>query len=177
MQRFSKAKRGDGSPLFLLRSVNNGMNIEQIKSTVTPILENRQLFLVDLTLSGKNVIEIFIDALTGVDIQTCIAVSREIEQHFNRNEEDFELTVSSAGIGYPFKVEQQYQKNLGKTVEVKLEDNTKMTGILKSFTSEEIVLEYEEKRVVAGKKKKETVQVEKAICRKAIRQIKDVVTF
>jgi ribosome maturation factor RimP len=99
-----------------------------------------------LKISKDNVIEVFVDALEGVNIQTCIAVSREIESSLNRDEEDFELTVSSAGIGYPFKVEQQYQKNLGKSVEIKLNDHTKLNGILLRFTPEEIVIEQEEKK-------------------------------
>lgn len=153
------------------------MKIEEIKQITEQILETKSLFLVDLTMSKDNVIEIFIDAQAGVSIQTCMEVSREIEQHFDRETEDFELTVASAGIGYPFKVEGQYQKNVGKSVEVKLNDNTKLTGILKSFTPETVTLEYEEKRTVEGKKKKESVKTEKTIDRNEIKQIKDLVTF
>ena len=101
------------------------MKTEEIKHLIEPILTEHHLFLVELKISKDNVIEVFVDALEGVNIQTCIAVSREIESSLNRDEEDFELTVSSAGIGYPFKVEQQYQKNLGKSVEIKLNDHTK----------------------------------------------------
>lgn len=153
------------------------MKIEEIKQITEQILETKSLFLVDLTVSKDNVIEIFIDAQEGVSIQNCMEVSREIEQHFDRETEDFELTVASAGIGYPFKVEGQYQKNVGKSVEVKLNDNTKLTGILKSFTPETVTLEYEEKRTVEGKKKKESVKTEKTIDRNEIKQIKDLVTF
>ena len=104
------------------------MKTEEIKHLIEPILTEHHLFLVELKISKDNVIEVFVDALEGVNIQTCIAVSREIESSLNRDEEDFELTVSSAGIGYPFKVEQQYQKNLGKSVEIKLNDHTKLNG-------------------------------------------------
>ena len=121
------------------------MKTEEIKHLIEPILTEHHLFLVELKISKDNVIEVFVDALEGVNIQTCIAVSREIESSLNRDEEDFELTVSSAGIGYPFKVEQQYQKNLGKSVEIKLNDHTKLNGILLRFTPEEIVIEQEEK--------------------------------
>ncbi len=153
------------------------MKTEYIKAIAEPILENRNLFLVDLKISKDNVIEIFADALQGMNIQTCIEVSREIETRLNRNEEDFELTVSSAGIGYPFKVEGQYKKNLNKTVEIKLQDNSKLTGILKSFNPETLTVEYEEKKVVEGKKKKEIVKTEKILQREEIKEIKDIVTF
>ena len=153
------------------------MKTEYIKAIAEPILEHRNLFLVDLKISKDNVIEIFADALQGMNIQTCIEVSREIETRLNRNEEDFELTVSSAGIGYPFKVEGQYKKNLNKTVEIKFQDNSKLTGILKSFNPETLTVEYEEKKVVEGKKKKEIVKTEKILQREEIKEIKDIVTF
>lgn len=153
------------------------MKIEDFKQVTEGVLEARGLFLVDLSISKDNVVEIFIDAQEGVSIQTCIEVSREIEQHFDRETEDFELTVSSAGIGYPFKVEGQFLKNIGSTVEVRLNDNTKLTGILKAVASETICVECEEKKTVEGKKKKELVIAERLIDRKDIKQIKDVVTF
>ena len=124
------------------------MKTEEIKHLIEPVLTEHHLFLVELKISKDNVIEVFVDALEGVNIQTCIAVSREIESSLNRDGEDFELTVSSAGLGYPFKVEQQYQKNLGKSVEIKLNDHTKLNGILLRFTPEEIVIEQEEKKLI-----------------------------
>lgn len=169
-------KRGRLSPLsfaFILME----MNIGDIKQVTEEVLGTRGLFLVDLTVSKSNVVEIFIDALDGVNIQTCIEVSREIEQHFDRETEDFELTVSSAGIGYPFKVEGQFQKNIGNTVEVRLNDNTRLTGVLKAVTPETIYVECEEKKTVEGKKKKEPVIAEKQVDRKEIKQIKDIVAF
>lgn len=153
------------------------MNIENIKAIAEAVLESKELFLVDLKISKDNVIEIFADALQGVNIQTCIEVSREIESRLNRDEEDFELTVSSAGIGYPFKVEGQYRKNLGKAVELKLQDNSRLIGTLKAFDTETLTVEYEEKKAVEGKKKKETIVTTREIARKDIQEIKDIVTF
>lgn len=153
------------------------MKTEDIKTIADPILKSKSLFLVDLKISKDNVIELFVDAQNGVNIQTCIEVSREIEASLNREEEDFELTVSSAGIGYPFKVEGQFQKNLNKMVEVKLKDNTKLTGTLKAFDSQIITIEYEEKKTVEGSKKKQLVQTEKNISREDLKEIKDIVVF
>lgn len=153
------------------------MKTEAIKTIADPILESKNLFLVDLKISKDNVIELFIDALNGVNIKTCIEVSREIEEGLNREEEDFELMVSSAGIGYPFKVEGQFQKNLNKTVELKFKDNTKLTGILKAFDCQTVTIEYEEKKLIEGSKKKQLVQTEKTISREEIKEIKDVVVF
>lgn len=153
------------------------MEIEKIKSVIIPILESQNLFLVDLKISKDNVIEIFVDAMQGVNIQTCIQVSREIEARFDREEEDFELTVSSAGIGYPFKVDGQYQKNIGRTVEIKFKNNTKLQGILKAFDEKSVCIEYEEKKTMEGSKKKQVVKTEKTLEREEIKEIKDVVTF
>ena len=139
------------------------MKTEEIKHLIEPILTEHHLFLVELKISKDNVIEVFVDALEGVNIQTCIAVSREIESSLNRDEEDFELTVSSAGIGYPFKI--------------KLNDHTKLNGILLRFTPEEIVIEQEEKKIIEGSKRKQLVKTERTIVRKDIKEIKDVVKF
>ena len=109
------------------------MEIEYVKKIVEPILAAGGLFLADLKISRDNVIEVYVDSMTGVDIQTCIDLSKEIEKHLDRDAEDFELTVASAGIGYPFKVEQQYAKNVGKPVEAKLKDGRKIEGVLKAF--------------------------------------------
>lgn len=153
------------------------MKPEHIKDIAQPILEAKNLFLVDLKISKDNVIELFIDSLTGVNIQTCITISREIEEHLDRDEEDFELTVSSAGIGYPFKVEEQFQKNLEKLVEVNRKDNTKITGILKAFDTQSITIECEEKQIIEGSKKKQLVKGEKNIAREEIQEIRDIVVF
>lgn len=153
------------------------MKTEDIKRITEPILTEHHLFLVDLKISKNNIIEIFVDALQGVSIQTCIAVSREIEAQLDRDEEDFELTVSSAGIGYPFQVEGQYQKNLGKEVEIKLTDNTNIIGTLLEFDTMNVSVEYEEKKIIEGKKKKQLVKTRRTISRNDIKEIKDVVKF
>lgn len=153
------------------------MKTEDVKQITMPVLERRGLFLVELNISKDNVIEILIDAMEGVNIQTCIDVSREIEAAMNRDEEDFELTVASAGIGYPFRVEEQYRKNIGNTVEVQLTDNRKLTGTLTAFDAAEVRISYEEKKQVEGSKKKQIVTTEAAIPRTNIRVIKDVVKF
>lgn len=153
------------------------MKIEDIQVIAHPILESKQLFLVDLKISKDNVIELFVDSLTGVNIQTCIEISREIEAQLDREKEDFELTVSSAGIGYPFKVDGQFQKNLNKNVEIKLKDSTKLGGILKAFDESSVTIEYEEKKLLEGKKKKEIVKSERTLQREEIKEIKDVIVF
>ena len=153
------------------------MRIEDITTITNQIITPKDLFLVDLKISKSNVIEVFIDALQGVNIQTCIEVSKKIESKFDREEEDFELTVASAGIGYPFKVDGQFQKGLNKTIEVELKDSLKTNGILKSYNTTEIVIERYEKKLLEGKKRKEMVKVERTINREDIKCIKEAIKF
>lgn len=150
---------------------------EEIKNIVKALLENSELFPVDVALSKENKIEVTVDSLSGVNISTCMELSRKLEEQLDREKEDFELTVSSAGIGTPFKVEGQYRKNIGNPVEVRLKDASTICGRLKAFDGSCITVEYEEKKTVEGKKKKETVVTEKTISLSDIKQIKDIVTF
>lgn len=150
---------------------------EKIKTIVTSLLENSDLFLVNATVSGDNKIEVLIDSPAGVNITTCMEISRQLEEKLDRDTEDFELTVASAGIGYPFLVEGQYKKNIGNSVEIRLKEQGSLSGILKAFNGDHIVIECEEKKAVEGKKKKETVKIEKTVYLSDIKQIKDIVTF
>lgn len=150
---------------------------EEIKTIVASLLENSDLFLVDATVSGDNKIEVLIDSPAGVNITTCMEISRQLEEKLDRDTEDFELTVASAGIGYPFLVEGQYKKNIGNTVEIRLKEPGTLKGILKAYNGDSLVVEYEEKKAVEGKKKKETVKTEKTVYLSDIKQIKDIVTF
>ena len=150
---------------------------EEIKTIIASLLEDSELFLVDAKVSGDNKIEVLIDSPTGVNITTCMEISRQLEEKLDRDTEDFELTVASAGIGYPFLVEGQYKKNIGNTVEIRLKESGILNGVLKSYNGDSLVIECEEKKAVEGKKKKETVKTEKTVRLSDIKQIKDIVTF
>ena len=145
---------------------------EEIKDIIETILQGTDLFLVDLKVSPDNSIEVYIDSLKGINVDSCVTLSKQLDAKL-----DFELTVSSAGIGYPFKVTQQYEKNLGNQVEVKLQNGGKLQGILKSHSNTGIVIECEEKVTVEGKKKKSIVKVEKEIHFTDIKEVKDIVVF
>lgn len=104
-------------------------------------LEGTDCFLVDLTVSGDNVIRVEIDSETSVSIDFCVELSKAVEAAFPRDDEDYELEVGSAGLTTPFKVPAQYRKNLGNKVEVLTRDGRRLHGILadadeSSFTVE-----------------------------------------
>lgn len=93
-------------------------------------LEGTSYFLVETSVTPNNEIKVEIDSLDSVDIDFCIALSREIEAEFPREPEDYELEVGSAGFTSPFKVRKQYEKNIGNEVEVMARDGKKYTGVL-----------------------------------------------
>lgn len=150
---------------------------EEIKNIIEAIMQGTDLFLVGLEVSPENSIEVLIDSMRGIKVEDCMSVSKQLESQLDRETEDFELTVSSAGIGYPFKVAKQYEKNLNKRVEVKLLNGGKLEGVLKAFTDQDIVVEVEEKVAIEGKKKKNTVITDKTIPFKEIKEVKDIVIF
>jgi len=129
---------------------------EKVETEVLEFISNTEMFLVDITLSASNNLQIFIDSPIGVTIEQCVQLSRHIESKFDREEEDYELTVASAGISEPFKVYKQYLKNVGRTVTVTTSESKSFTGILAQVNEQEIQLQYQElvKQGPKGKKKK-----------------------
>lgn len=103
--------------------------------------EGKDFFPVDVTVGQDNLIGIEIETDKGsVQIDDCADLSRFVEQHLDRDVEDYSLEVSSAGIGQPFKVHRQYLKHVGKDVDVCLKDGRKLTGILKQAGDEDFVV-------------------------------------
>lgn len=107
-------------------------------------LQGTEYFPVDITVSNANEIKVEIDSMGNVDIDYCIELSRAIEKAFPRDDEDYELEVGSAGFTSPFKVRQQYIKNIGNRVEVLTSDGRKLFGRLveagdDSFTVETVI--------------------------------------
>tara|TARA_B100001287_G_scaffold226866_1_gene196684 strand:- start:3702 stop:4175 length:474 start_codon:yes stop_codon:yes gene_type:complete len=116
-------------------------------------------YLVDVNISSKNVITVKMDNLNGgVSIEDCVSVSRNIEHNLDRDVEDFELQVTSPGLDQPFKVDQQYQKNIGKKISVLTLDNQFVSGELLEFSKN--FIKVKEVNTIKNKftKKKETVE-------------------
>jgi ribosome maturation factor RimP len=136
------------------------------------------LFLVDLTISKTNQINIEIDKhVGGVSVKDCMAVSRNVEHNLDREEADFELHVSSAGIDRPLRVLAQYVKNIGRGVELLMNDGTELEGVLKAATETEIEIETSRIEKIEGKKKKETIVEQMVLPLNKIKETKIVITF
>ena len=122
-------------------------------------LRDTDMFVVDCTCTAGNEVELLIDSDTSVSIDACVALSRAVEAEFDRDAEDFSLTVASAGIGSELRCLRQYRKLVGRPVEVLLLSGVKITAQLDAADEEGITLSYEEKQTVEGKKRKQTVRV------------------
>jgi ribosome maturation factor RimP len=134
------------------------------KKTVCQIveewLEDKDYFLVEVTVSPDDRIVVEIDHAEGVWIEDCVELSRYIESKLNREEEDYELEVGSAGIGQPFKVLQQYLNHIGKDVEVMTKDGRKLTGTLKEADEQHFTVSVPTKVKEEGAKRPKMVDVD-----------------
>ena len=111
---------------------------ELITKLVEGSIQETDLFLADVKVKPANVIEVYIDADTAVNIDQCVAVSRYVESHLDRETEDFELNVYSWGLSGALKLDRQLQKYLGKDVEVKTKELGKFQGKLVRFDIEKV---------------------------------------
>ena len=116
-----------------------------VKNLVNEWLEDTEYFLVDIQISPDNKIVVEIDHADGVWIDDCVELSKYIEDRLDRDKEDFELEVGSAGLGQPFKVPQQYINFVGKDVEVLDADGRKTKGVLKEVDGNRFVVTTKEK--------------------------------
>lgn len=114
------------------------INKEQISKLVEESIQDTDLFLVEVKVKPSNVIEVFIDSDTAVNIDQCVAVSRYVESKMDRDAEDFELSVLSWGLSGALKLDRQLQKYVGKDVEVKNKEKGKLQGKLVSFNAEKV---------------------------------------
>ena len=150
--------RGQRAPLFCALS-SNKMNVSEIIDAIGSEIVARNCYIVDVTISKDNDVEVTIESEEGtVELDDCVAISRYFETKFDREKEDYSLTVTSAGLDQPFKVLKQYQKAVGKKVEVMLKGGKKMVATLTAASEESITLSYTAKEAVEGKKKKELVE-------------------
>ena len=135
------------------------MNVSEIKDAISNEIVARGCYLVDVTVSKDNEIEVIIESEEGrIELDDCVAISRYFETCFDREKEDYELTVTSAGLDLPFKVLKQYLKAVGNKVEVQLKGGKKLIATLTAADEESITLSYTAKDAVEGKKKKELVE-------------------
>ena len=131
------------------------MDVKEIREVAEKALEGSDMFVVDCTITPDNTIDLTIDSDTSVSIDVCAMINRAISDKFNRDEEDYQLTVASAGIGEPLRLIRQYKKLVGESIEVLLKSGIKILATLDEVSDEAISISYDEAVVVEGKKKKQ----------------------
>ena len=139
------------------------MKVSEIQDAILPAVVARKCFIVDINVSADNDIVLTIESEEGtVVLDDCVELSRAFEEHFDREVEDYSLTVTSAGLDQPFKIVKQFIKAVGSKVEVKTRDGRKLVGVLESADDNGFTFSYEVKELVPGKKKKEMVRHEES---------------
>lgn len=150
---------------------------ETVKGIIENFISDQGYYLVDLKISNNNNIVVEIDHFDGVSLDFCIALNREIESKLDREIEDYDLEVSSAGLTEAFKTLKQYEKNLGNEVEVLTKDHKKLEGVLKSINNTRIILAHEIQVKPEGAKRKITVSEEIEIPFENIKSTKYIIRF
>jgi ribosome maturation factor rimP len=143
-----------------------------IRQTIEEKLASTDCFLVSLSISGDNQIMVEIDSETSVDLDFCVELTRYIEQHFDRDAEDYSLEIGSYSITKPFVDRRQYRKNIGRKVEVLTEESRKIRGTLVAVDNDGFTLEIEEKEFVEGQKRKKLVKKEITLLYSSVKQTK-----
>lgn len=137
------------------------MNVSDIIDAMTGEIVARGLYIVEISVTKDNDVTLTVESEEGtVELEDCVALSRAFESRFDREKEDYSITVSSAGLDQPFKVLKQYLKAVGSKVEVMLKGGKKLVATLAEADAEGITLKYSAKETVEGKKKKEIVEHE-----------------
>lgn len=140
-------------------------------------LEGTDYFLVDLAVSPSNEIKIEIDSMGRVDIDFCVGLSKEIEEAFPREPEDYELEVGSAGLTSPFKVRAQYEKNLGNKVEVLTCGGRKLQGILTAADTDSFTVQTTVKVRPEGAKRPVEQQQDETFAYGDVKSVKYIFEF
>lgn len=152
---------------------------EQLLQAVNNAIRDTDIFIVSLNVTADNDITVDLDSPEGIDLDTCAAISRTIEETFNRDDEDFSLEVGTAGLTAPFTVPGQYLKNIGNPVDVLTTDGRKIKGILSGYdaASGNATVSVTTKIKEPGSKRPIAKEVEECLTPQMIKEIKYRIDF
>lgn len=148
-----------------------------IVDTIDDYLLNSDTFLVDLNIRPGNIIVVEIDSKDGVTLEECIALNKHIESKLDREVEDFELEVGSAGVTSPFKILKQFEKNVGNEVEVLTRQGKKITGLLKACDTNSFVVTIVKKEKPEGAKRKIEIEEDLTFTYEEVKYTKYLIRF
>ncbi|MBT8377525.1 MAG: ribosome assembly cofactor RimP, partial [Bacteroidia bacterium] len=118
-----------------------------------------------------------IDGDKGVLVEDCMFISRAIEHNLDREEQDFSLTVTSAGAASPLVLPRQYKKNMGRDIEIITSDSKKVSGKLENISEDSVVLKWKTREPKPVGKGKTTVIKEETISFDNIKEAKVIIKF
>lgn len=148
-----------------------------LKQTIEQAIEGTPIFIVDIKINPGNTIIVEIDSPNSIDIDTCATITRKIEATFDRDVEDYELEVGSAGLTAPFKVKGQYLKNIGNDVEVLTCDGRKLQGTLTAVGDDDFTIEIAKKIKEPGAKRPTIVMEPETIKIENTKTVKYLINF
>lgn len=148
-----------------------------LEQVISEALEGTKLYLVTLKVSKDNIIDVALDSDEDITIDDCVAVNDAVHAAFDRDEEDYELTVGSYGITSPLLLPRQYQKNVGYEVEVLTADGRKLKGVLADADDEGFTLSMTVKRKIEGKKRPELVEEQERFNYNDIKYTKNIINI
>lgn len=168
--------RGRLVPSFYSRMISKKTVAKLIKERIAEL--DNGLFIVSLNISPSNAIHVELDKYEGnVAVTDCMSVSRNVEHNLDREEQDFELSVSSAGLDKGLRVFPQYTKNIGRGVKVKLNAGGTIEGIMIDATPEQITVQTSRKERIEGRKKKEVIIEDHVLTMDKIKETKIIISF
>jgi len=147
------------------------MQTSKIAELVENHLQGTDKFLVEVLIKPGNRVYVFIDGDHGVTIDDCVRVSRMLESNLDREVEDYELNVSSAGADQPLRMPRQYQKNIGRSLHIKLDEPNELRGKLLSTNDQGITI------LTEGDKKKKITPSEIYLDYVSIVEAKVIISF
>ena len=163
------------SPLILYMIQKS--KIEKLVSEAIEEIDPSNLFVVDLSVSKDNSIKLVVDGDNGVNIDDCVALSRFVEGALDREEEDFDLSVSSFGLGNPLVLNRQYNSLIDKGIEIVKTDDIIKRGILESFDTDKLILKEEIVKKSGRKSKKMLTGDTIEILLKDIKSARSIIVF
>lgn len=165
---------GTSSPLL---SIIEMIEAKIVVGLAEAYLADSECYMVDVTVAPDNFIVVEIDHDQAVGIDDCVALSRYIEARLDRDTEDYELEVTSAGLTSPFKTLRQYLKNIGNEVEVLLKSGEKLSGQLKSADDTGFIVTVGRQVKPEGAKRKVTVRTDEAYSYDKIKYTRNIIRF
>lgn len=149
---------------------------EKVEQIIAECVEGTDIFLVKLTVSSGNDINVLLDSDSGLALGDCRLISRDIESSLDREKEDFSLTVSSAGVGEPLAL-RQYKKNIGRKVRVTLIDGEIIEAKMVAVDELGIEIEWKSREKKPTGKGKITVVNNMLLDYQSIKQTIVLITF